>query len=393
MKNPAGLVIFFALLFAAAPMPALAKTPKPNIETLYAKYKAALGDTDYTNAYYLAEKVWKASESTYGDSRPTGDFAYNFAVLGKAYTKSKVNKSVEKAFARSIELAHFHNEKAPQVELKRYLYFAAYMLQTGKVKPARALLKKGETMAKNTGLLATKDYALLVSHQAQIAYTAKRYRRAKTYIAVTQKILNDLGKHSTKDAYQAEYIKANANAKLGNWREALVGYEKIYLNKARELDMQNRLIGQAYVKKLETMWRAKSQNDLTSEDIRAALSCPGCWPNISAQYIAKVNEDDKLLRIERKPPKFPRRARTSAFVVIMYDIDGAGIPANFRLIGGSHANTFDAATIAALKRWRVYERETDALAINQKDLMATITFVLSYRKGQNLDFYGDLIKD
>ena len=56
------------------------------------------------------------------------------------------------------------------------------MLQIGKRKKAIPLLDEAESLAQSLNIQGTKDFALLMYYQAEIAYKAKRYNDAKPYI-------------------------------------------------------------------------------------------------------------------------------------------------------------------------------------------------------------------
>ena len=387
------MVRFFALLVftfsvLAVYTPAThAATPDKSVKALYAQYKKALGDKDYTNAYFIADKVWKTAEGKYGDSKQTGDLAYNYAVLGKARAKGKRSKRTEKAFERSIELAHFHEDKAAKTSLKRNLYYAAYQLDIGKTKKAMPLLAAGEAIAKESNLTGTKDYALLMYHQAEAAYKTKKYQDARTYIDTAMQVFESLDLEKTKNAYKAEFVKADVNAKLDNWREAIAGYEKIYVNLERDLDTKDQMIGRAYLKEGALARRIRARKEFSGDDIRAVLSCKGCWPNFDKKYAPYRGKDDKY-KIDRYPPNMPESAMSSAFVIVMYDTDEKGKPVNLRIIGASHSRTFDAATASAIKRWQLYELDSKRPAQNVKDLVTSMRFYLTNQRGKLLDFYG-----
>ena len=107
MARIIGLFVFWIMTCAAFQVPVFADESGASVKSLYSEYQSALKKKDLNNAFFLAGKTWKQSEDTYGDSKLTGDLAYNYAVLGKSTTKSKRNKRVETAYERSIELASF----------------------------------------------------------------------------------------------------------------------------------------------------------------------------------------------------------------------------------------------------------------------------------------------
>jgi len=383
------------MAFTALPQPAFAKEPTASVKSLYAEYKLAMARKNYTNAFFLAGKTWKQSEQTFGASKQTGDFAYNYAVLGRMVNSEKRDKQIKKAFARSIELASLHGEKSDAVAMKRYLNYGAYLMQIDQHKKAAAMLTKSEALAHSLGITDTKDYANLMYHQAGIALKAKHYSEAKPYIEKALQAYNRAQLGTSRSASKAIYLQARIDEKNGDWQNALLGYEKTYVNNGHILNQKDKVIGRAYLQHRQLRFRIMEEKDMSSEDMRVYSSCLGCWPNILPKYKLQAQraEAKAAYRNERQPPIMPRYARSSAFLAIQYDIDETGVPTNLRIIGGSHAKTFDAATYKSMKTWRAYEAKSGELVTNKKDWVALMNFRLNTRKGVLLDFHGIPLED
>ena len=168
-------------------------------------------------------------------------------MLGKSLTRHQ-DKRVDKAFARSIALSHFHEGAAPKISLQRHTAFAAYLLKTRNPKKADTILDDAEDVATQSSLTETKAYALVMSLKAETAYDLKHYDEAKIAIDAALSLYAPLGAKASADAYKAQLVKADINAERGKWQEALAGYETIYMNVDRHIKEQSPLIGQAYVK-------------------------------------------------------------------------------------------------------------------------------------------------
>ena len=388
------MVRMFKLLFisvflcSAAPHTAFAKESAARVKSLYADYQSAIALGNNKKTHSLARKVWKQSEKVYGDSKYTGDFAYNYAVLGKSLTRHQ-DKRVDKAFARSIALAHFHEDAAPKISLQRHTAFAAYLLKTRDPKKADSILSDAEDIATQSGLSETKEYALVMSLKAGTAYDLKHYDAAKKAIDSALHIYTLLGSITSADAYKAQVVKADINAIRGNWQEALAGYETVYMNVDRHIKEQSPLIGQAYVKREKLTVNLLTYKGMSEEQIKGALACHDCWPNFDEKYRQNILKN-ALYQIDASyfMGRLGDVPYLSGFIAIKYDTDTAGKPTNFSFVGGSHSNTFDDAAVQVLKRWRVKDLQTGQPAQNVKGLVATIPFYDSFNDSYR-DFYGD----
>ena len=293
------ICLFFlgALAFSVLPQPAIAKESTARIKSLYADYQSALALGDNKKAHSLAKKVWKQSEKFYGDSRQTGDFAYNFAVIGMSLTRKHDNRT-DKAYERSIELAHFHGDASSMISLRRHVAYATYLLQSRNHKKARSILNNADKISQQSNLTETVEYAFAMSLQAETAYDLKQYEEAITYVDASLRQYASLKMSHTINARKALVMKADIDAKLGNWQEALAGYEKVYMNVDRYLDEKHPYIGRAYVNKERLTSRLLIGNKSISEaQIEAALSCPDCWPNFEEKYRPNI-QTNSLYQID-----------------------------------------------------------------------------------------------
>jgi len=383
------LLFLGVLAFTAMPQPAIAKEPTARIKSLYADYQSALALEDLEKANSLARKLWKQSEKLYGDSKQTGDFAYNFAVIGMTLTR-KHDSRTGKAYERSIELAHFHGDTSSTISLKRHTAYAMYLLNRRNYKKARSILNNADNISQDSNLTKTAEYAFALSLQAETAYELKLYEEAITYIDKSLHQYASLEKSNTVNARKALVIKADIDAKLGNWQEALAGYETVYMNVDRYFDEKHPYIGRAYVSRERLTSRLLLENKSISEaQIEEALSCPDCWPNFEEKYRPNI-QINSLYQIDSVGlVKWPRNTPyLSGFVVYIYDIDNHGKPVNFRFANGSHLYTFDKPAAKLLKRWRVRDLKTGEPVKNVQGLVATISYY-SYFQESYADFYGN----
>lgn len=381
--------VFLSLSFGPY---ALSDEPPGQIKELYASYKTAMAQGDYRLARVAAEDAWAVSEVKYGDAKQTGDFAYNYAVLGKSLTGANRSKKIEKAFERSLALAGLHGEKADAITLRRHVEFASYWLQIGKRKKAHILLESADGQVSSSGLAQTKAYAKFLSLKSNLAYTQKNYLAAETNAAAAISTYEELGMSQTKKAYIAHYNLALAQSKLKKWREAMLGFEKIYTNVDGALPPKSPLIGRAFLQISGPRSEYMEDNNLEYVDLRRVLKCARCWPKFDMKYLPNL-EKTYGWEVERHPPKMPRTALSSGFVVLMYDINAKGKAENIRLLQASHAKTFDSASVAALQRWTFEKRAGEKTTVQTKDHVTQVTFILSDHRGRMLDFYGQAIED
>lgn len=111
-----------------------AKTP-PEVIKPYKAYKTALAENNFETARERAYEAWQRAEKLLGDSRITGDLAFNYATIPpekqnsdettstayRASNKRSVSKKtytrIEDAFAESIKLASYHKDIATEIEV------------------------------------------------------------------------------------------------------------------------------------------------------------------------------------------------------------------------------------------------------------------------------------
>ncbi|MCF6221780.1 MAG: energy transducer TonB [Robiginitomaculum sp.] len=357
------------------------------LKTIYASYKTAIDSGDYKQAYVIAQDVWEASETSLGASKQTGDFAYNYAVLGKAFTGVSRHKTVEKAFERSLELVNLHGTKANEISLQRQVDFALYWTQINKRKKAEALLASAEKLAQSAGLTHSKPYALLMSEKSGMVYKKKKHQNAETYAQTALDIYETLNLSNTKGAYEAIYKRALAQVKLKKWRPAMLGFETIYTNMDGVLKPTNALVGKAFLQSSTPKREYVKENDTDYTDLADVLSCFGCWPNFDIKHRPNLKKGHGF-RYKRVAPQMPPGALASGFVVLMYDVDEKGTPENVRIVQASHRKMFDKASVYALQQWKITQSDTGKTVTNMKDLVTQMTFMLTGRRGQLLDFYG-----
>ena len=364
------------------------------LKEFYSAYKTALSDGEFKHARALADEAWTTSENTMGASKQTGDFAYNYAVLAGALSGSKRNKRAEKAFERSLELANLHGEKTSIITLQRQLEYGKYWSNRGKHKKAAEIFNKAEQLAQSASLTETKPYALVMYEKSRQAYRKKKYQDTKSFAQASLNVFEALNISSSKDMSKAIYMLALADTKLENWREAILGFETVYTNADKTLPENDIRIGRAYLMHSTATRGYMQENGLTYDDyekMQALNECPACWPNFDQKYEPYLKRG-LAYKFERFPPRMPSSARSSAFVVLIFDTDDSGKPVNIRIIERSHKSTFDAASITAVKKWNVTELDSSNPAKQAKDLATIMTFMLTDEGGRLLDFYGRPIR-
>lgn len=357
---------------------------------LYAQYKGAMTHKNYAQAFVKARDAWEYAEEAYGDSKTTGDFAYNYAALGSALKDTKSRKRIIKAFERAQDLARFHSDEQGEnikIELERRRAFADYLIIAKIPKKAEAQLKQVALDAEKHGMKETLVYADIILASTRLAYNRKKFDAALDHAQTAYDTYKKAGGEDTKDAYEALFYRSKLQEKRGEYGPAYLGYEKIFVNADGVLKKGNQLVGRAYLRSyvMSSNYFKDNNGQYLADTIERA--CPGCWPNFDPKYkplMGKSGEFD----FERYPPKMPKSARSSAMAAVKYDTDENGKPINIELIYRSHSRTFDQPIIDGIARWTVYEKGTKTPAANRKDLITKSTFILRDFGGEMIDFYG-----
>lgn len=352
----------------------------------YADYQGAMKEKSYNIALIAAEEAWDMSEDLYGDAKQTGDFAFNFAVLEGILARGNRSKSAEKAYDRSLALAHFHGDDAPNIIFQRQVAYGIYNKNAERLKKAKSLFTSATQQAGKHNISTGKSYAQLMKYKTALAFDKKDYDSAEISAKNAHKAYKGLNPDDAQTISTALYTLAKIQLKQEKWLEAAQKFETIYTNQDKILHKSDPLIGRAFLLKGRAISGYKDANNLAPKDLGGLTSCTGCWPNFDKKYLPNIERSQRYL-FKRTAPVMPPKAKSSAFVILMYDLDSEGIPENIRILTQSHKRAFDAASVDAVKQWRATPKAGATLR-QGKDLVTKMTFNLATERGNLIDFYG-----
>lgn len=359
-----------------------AKTP-PEVLKPYKEYRAALKAGDNTRAQKYAYEAWKEAEDRLGDSKIAGDLAYNYATIPiKMFSKSNIKKRVEKAYSRSIELSHFYEDLAADVEIQRHIKLIDFKLSNVKFKKLNYV--PDVTKADMYGLKKTikKHNKLGTTYEAELeALRAQFYHLYGEDDVALMHAERSLELFETRSdtlpstyPYVAKLFKGKSLDNLGEKIPAALVYQDVMQNLEGNLAADHPFVNHAFSK---WMWiRNDIERSGELEEAEAAGLCE-CWP---------FNDyKGKALPILRVPPIMPPRAERSGHVIVKFDLSETGLPINITKVSAS-SEVFVKSALKSVKGWRFSSVEDmlgeDYDPKNRQGIVNTITFRLSDQNGK-----------
>lgn len=361
-----------------------AKTP-PEVLKPYKEYRVALKAGDIKLARKQALKAWDKAEEVLGDSKITGDLAYNFAEIqdnaSSVAVRSKLGKKRKEAYLRSAELAKFYEEDPEEIEIQRRLkhaqldVFDVNIHRRGKVTVggSKSKFRKIEALLENANLQDSTYMGELETMKAKYYEVQGKHGLAVEHATKAINIF-DTAKLRVASAYPflVKVIRGNNLRQNDEKIKAALDYQDVMQNLEGHLEADHPLIKQAF-----TSWML-TRNELEDENKLAEAEAAGlceCWPF--------ENYKDKIIPLERIPPMMPRNAKRSGHVTLLFDVSDDGFPENIKVTGRTDA-VFEKPAISSVKKWR-YSSRTEEETGNSRDNVATkITFTLTNRSGNLL---------
>ena len=362
-----------------------AKTPTQVLKP-YKAYRAALKAGDNEKASKKAYDAWRAAEKALGDSKMTGDLAFNFADIPSdgPSKRSKLYKQRVQAFERSIELARFHEEAPDEIEIDRRLKLAAhgitlYKLKNGKAAPKTNLkyFKAAKAAIDGYGKTGTTydgEYEALLTR-----YYERRsdYNKA-LFHAEKARVIFETRKDDLFSPYSHAVKLFKADALIGK-NEKIAGaleYQDVMQNLEGTLDADHPFVNQAFVGWMRT--RADIEDAGKLSEAEAAGLCE-CWPY--------ENYKEKAVPLVRVPPVMPRSATRSGYVDVVFDVDGNGTPINIKSIYATEPKFID-PTLKSVGKWRYSKLDAGVNPASRKGVAAKVTFRLTDEGGRLIPARG-----
>lgn len=361
---------------------AQAKTP-PEVLKSYKAYRVALKADDTEEARKQAYKAWQQAEKLIGASKVTGDIAYNYAILPiDRFNNKKERKRVDKAFSRSIELASFHGDLAPDAEIQRHMKLVEFKLTNVNFKNGRPLpdakkadIHRLERRIVEHNKLGTTYEAEFEAIKAQFYHM---YNDDETALKHAERSL-ELFKSRSDDIpstypYVAKLFKGKSLDAMGHKIPAALVYQDVMQNLEGSLASDHPFVNHAFSKWMWIRNDIERAGDL--EKAEEAGLCE-CWPF--------EDYKGKALPILRVPPIMPRRAERSGHVIVKFDLNETGLPINITKVSAS-SEVFVKSALKSVEGWRFSPIENvpndDYDPKDRQSIINTITFKLSDENGR-----------
>lgn len=394
MSKFSKLILSAAVIAMSLSSTAQAKLPE-EVMTPYKAYRTALTDKDTKKAKEHALKAWKAAEKHLGDHKTTGDLALNYAAIAPGNEKNPYKNYEEraKAYKRAIKLSHLHGEDGPQREVERRVALADLELTVTRRRNFKgkdsdrvgslAALKSLEgaiTKYDLTGSTFEGDMnALYAGYYSANDQPDKAIEYAKNAISIFEKRDDNL---FSKYEYWVRFFKGDSHLALSQQRKddnhkilGTLEYQHVMQNLEGSLDAEHPFIKRAFQK-----WM-KSRSELEDKGLLREAEQAGlceCWPY--------ENYKDKAVPLERIPGKVPSaalRAGRSGHVIVKFDVDDAGKPANLEVVSSSH-DMFHESALKAVSKFKYSQYEDGTDRNNRKGITTKMTYRVTDSRGNIL---------
>lgn len=398
MKN-LSLSLLAVLSFSAFSfsLPAFAQTP-PSVLQPYKAYNAAMATKNYKTALREGKAAWKAGEKELGDSKTTGDLAFNYGFLEKA---QGTPKNAVKALERSVELA-----STAAVQLEREAELVDLLDMNGDYKKAskraKAALDYAEANGIGNSVFAGELLVFEVNECNRRAGRAakKNLRGSRTgsRIAVTKSPEEYLGRIQAECGELGERALAifNANPTQSRPRFAVAAANSVGYAKEREGDFKgammayqnSRELGEETLGRMHPLMRhtigrwlnARRRVDFDGKlDAAKTAGIKEMWPYIQ--------DRPKVSATKTKAADFGTSVintrRLSGHVIFLTDVDDAGRPTNMRVMDAQPDDAYVKISEEALSQFVYPPKQPGEAADFRKDIAVPFTYIVYDRDTQD----------
>ena len=355
---------------------------------------AALRNKDMDGARKQAKEAWKQAETLLGDSKTTGDLAYNYARLAMG---SRQLKEAVKPLERSADLAELAKTNGALSRLEREADLTTILLAVNERQKASRRIERALKLAEENGIDDTVFAGEIMVQKARlIAGRANIKAKNSTQLLPHQTANNVRNRPSNRTQWRsAKYAQAaldifDKHPALARKEYRSIAYKLIGFSHERNKEwleatlayQKSMAINKSYLKREDRAsittigrWTNTRMHLLANMDEDEAYKkglCDDCWPyagaNSKVKYIAKP--------VKRVPPRMPIRAATSGFSFMRFDLDDAGKPINIRIIHSWPEKMYDKSSIAAVKKWRYTPRVPGETDEQRQNIRTDIRYIL-----------------
>lgn len=372
---------------------AQAQTP-PDVMKAYKAYNAAFAANDFKGALKHGKTAWTKAEKSLGDSKTTGDLAFNYGFLAKSQGEAK---AALKPLERSVELASIGRDNPASVRMERSVELVSAAENAGEPKLVSKFADRSLKYAAEQGLENSVFTGEILVHRA--AECSRRVNRAaqrligkptSSRLAVQTDQKGRVAKEQKAcavDSRRASAIFANqpnmarpkyialAAKQTGlsyereeDWVNAAMSYQKARLAVEDKYGRDNPVVMQMVGRWINARSRLVFQNKL--QTAKAAGLCD-CWPFDQSQSKVKV--------VKRVKPDVPRNAialRSSGVVVLKTDVTDAGDPVNIEVVYSWPQGEYDGDAKAAFKQYKFAPKSGQEAVGVRKDVVENFSFIM-----------------
>lgn len=370
-------VLLFGAIICLAPLSNAQEIP-PQILADFKQYQTAMANHKIKKAEKYIKSAYDQAESQLGDHHITGSLAHKYGDAAQVLSKFA---NAQAAFARAIELAPLAQKKREVILLNRENALLGSFVTNEMYKEA---LKLGsatvERIAENPNPTSQAHAELMGNIMVQTAMIMHRKANTRRHQSKTlgldaSEIANQIirldQKQFTLDKntiYFAHMLVGYGNERNENWIEAVLAYQKALVLSKTKRGFEDENHAKAYgrwhtsrihLRGLKKIEQAQEQGMFES------------WP------VGEGTNEPSIKAIKRVPPISPRHARTSGFVIILYDVTDAGETSNIRVLHSWPKGVYEKAAIKSVKKWEFEAKTPETSHLNRKKFKTTIGFHIS----------------
>lgn len=394
MRHPISrLSAILTLSVSLISVSASAQTP-PEVLEAYKAYNAAFAAQDYKTALKQGKSAWKLAESKLGDSKITGDLAFNYGFLAKSQGKAK---EAIKPLERAVNLSETGRDKGAQVRLERSVELISAAENAGEYKAVQSYADKALTFAEANGLSSSVFAGEILVHRAtecsrKVNRSAKRLigKPTSSRLSVQTDQRGNVARMQKKcavDSQAASRIFANvpkmarpkyialaakqsglAYERDQDWLNAALNYQTARLAIEEKYGRDNPLATQMIGRWINARSRLSFKGKLDSA--KSAGLCD-CWP---------FDENASKIKVVKKvAPDMPTNAiaiKSSGVVVLKADVSETGSPQNLSVVYSWPEGEYDAAAIRAFEQYQYAPKTGTEAADARKNIVESFSFIL-----------------
>ncbi|MGJ8563736.1 MAG: hypothetical protein ACSHXY_09300 [Alphaproteobacteria bacterium] len=381
------------LFVSSMSITASAQTP-PEVLEAYKAYSAAFADEDYDAALKQGKAAWKIAESKMGDSKTTGDLAFNYGYLAKSQGLAKESMI---SLERAVELSGIDRDKGAEVRLERSVELISAAENAGDGKAVENYADEALVFAEKKNLASSVFAGEILVHRAiqcsqSVNRSAKRLigKPTSSRLAVQMDQRGHVAKMEKRcaaDAARASEIFASlpvlarpkyialASKQVGfafereqDWLKAALSYQTARQAIESEYGRDNPLAMQLIGRWINARSRLSFEGRL--ENAKAAGLCD-CWP-------FDVGES-KVRATKRVKPDMPTNAitiKSSGVVVLKTDVSDAGAPQNISVVYSWPEGEYDEPAIKAYQQYEFAPKTGSEFSEARNDIVESFSFIL-----------------